>query len=123
MTHHRRYLILGAVLLAVLGAPASTPAAWAQSHFKTLHEFNGSFGGNSVEGGVILDQAGNLYGTASSGAAAGAGVVFEMTPQGNGKWLYTILHVFNGKDGGGPNRLALKSPAGGTWVQLRICAR
>lgn len=60
---------------------------------------------------LILDSAGNLYGTASQGGAyagttasgAGIGVVFELTPQQDGTWTETVLHSFgNGTDGKAP---------------------
>jgi len=46
---------------------------------KVLWAFNGT-DGNYPEAGLILDSAGNLYGTASNGGTSGAGVVFEVTP-------------------------------------------
>jgi uncharacterized repeat protein (TIGR03803 family) len=55
--------------------------------------------------GLILDAAGNLYGTAignciTSGATCG--VVFELTPNSSG-WQYSVLYTFTGgSDGGSP---------------------
>ena len=49
---------------------------------KVLHWFNGKAGENPV-GGVILDAAGNLYGTTvvgGVGSKGGDGIVFEITP-------------------------------------------
>jgi uncharacterized repeat protein (TIGR03803 family) len=54
--------------------------------------------------GLILDQNGNLYGTASEGGAHndcdyyGCGVVFKLTPKGK----ETILHTLEGSDGAAP---------------------
>jgi uncharacterized repeat protein (TIGR03803 family) len=64
-----------------------------------LHNFtNGTDGGNPY-GGVILDWAGDLYGTASGGGASNAGVVFKIDARGN----YTVLYSFTGgADGGYP---------------------
>jgi len=45
----------------------------------------------------ILDSAGNVYGTGTSGGT-GIGIVFELTPSG-GSWNFTTLHDFNGPDG------------------------
>jgi uncharacterized repeat protein (TIGR03803 family) len=36
--------------------------------------------GSEPEGGLILDSAGNLYGTTESGGLGGGGIVFEVTP-------------------------------------------
>ena len=50
---------------------------------------------------MIFDGAGNLYGTAGRGGANNAGVVFELTPDGNGQWSETILHAFTNSNGDG----------------------
>jgi len=44
-----------------------------------LHTFVGSDGAQP-DANLILDKRGNLYGTAATGGASGAGVVFEITP-------------------------------------------
>src|SRR5579863_10030564 len=58
--------------------------------------------------GVVFDSTGNLYGTTYLGGAYGnllsgqnnGGVVFKLTPSGNGSWTETVLHSFgNGTDG------------------------
>ncbi|MBI5446232.1 MAG: hypothetical protein HY900_34085 [Deltaproteobacteria bacterium] len=43
-------------------------------------------------GGLVLDGAGNLYGTTYSGGASGYGTVFTMTTTGAG---FTVLHEFD----------------------------
>ena len=40
----------------------------------------GGAGGSIVPGGVVMDSAGNIYGTAQNGGAYGYGVVWEITP-------------------------------------------
>ena len=47
-------------------------------------------------GALILDSAGNLYGTTGGGGAAGYGTVFELTQGANGRWKETILYSFAG---------------------------
>lgn len=56
-------------------------------------------------GGLIFDNAGNLYGTTIAGGSIGSGTVFELSPQSGGGWSETILYSFlsNGRDGNGPN--------------------
>jgi hypothetical protein len=44
---------------------------------------------------VILDPAGNLYGTTSYGGV-GYGVVFELTRSASGGWSERVLHTFLG---------------------------
>ena len=46
----------------------------------TLYSFTGGGDGLSPHGGVILDAAGNLYGTAEAGGQYDFGVVWEITP-------------------------------------------
>ena len=46
---------------------------------------------------LVMDGAGNLYGTTVCGGV-NAGSVFKLTPSANG-WTYTSLHDFNGVDG------------------------
>ncbi len=68
-------------------------------------------GNNDVPGpgGLVFDQAGNLYGTSGSGGAYGAGAVFELTPSPGG-WTEQILYSFTGgSDGSGPSSLVADS--------------
>ncbi len=52
--------------------------------------------------GVILDQAGNLYGTTFHGGTDGGGTVYKLTPTEQG-YTYTIIHSFGlYPDGGMP---------------------
>ncbi len=72
--------------------------------FQTLYTFTGADGANST-GTLILDSAGNLYGTTAYGGSYQAGNVFELTPppQGSPQWSITQLYVFAGTtDGANP---------------------
>ena len=72
---------------------------------KVLHDFkdNGE-DGYIPYAGLVIDAAGNLYGTTWSGGADLWGTVFELTPQAGGVWAEKILHNFkdNGEDGSSP---------------------
>jgi uncharacterized repeat protein (TIGR03803 family) len=77
----------------------------------TLYEFQGASDGGIPYAGVILDQAGNIYGTTPYGGTGtclynlGCGAIFQLTPSGSG-WVETSLHEFSGgPDGGGPGAL------------------
>jgi uncharacterized repeat protein (TIGR03803 family) len=75
-----------------------TPGAdWTQS---VLYSFGGDDGLCPL-GGVIFDQAGNLYGTTSSGGIHDKGTVFELMPSGSG-WTARTLHAFQGAEGSSP---------------------
>ncbi|MGB8013357.1 MAG: choice-of-anchor tandem repeat GloVer-containing protein [Terriglobales bacterium] len=74
-----------------------TPAYDNQWQEQTLFTFtdSGGAGGAYPEGSLIMDHAGNLYGTATGGGTYGHGVVFKLHPTANG-WKETILYSFQG---------------------------
>jgi uncharacterized repeat protein (TIGR03803 family) len=74
-----------------------------------LHNFTGWADGGNPQSGVILDSAGNLYGTAAVGGTANAGVVFRLAPNG----IETVLYNFTGgDDGGSPYGGLVRDPSG-----------
>jgi uncharacterized repeat protein (TIGR03803 family) len=44
--------------------------------------------------GLIMDAAGNLYGTTNTGGARNWGTVFKLTPNQNGGWIETVIYSF-----------------------------
>jgi uncharacterized repeat protein (TIGR03803 family) len=68
-----------------------------------IYEFVDTNDGEYPSSGVIVDQAGNLYGTApQTGFGSEAGSIFQLTPSGSG-WKFNALYEFgNGSDGGYP---------------------
>jgi uncharacterized repeat protein (TIGR03803 family) len=71
---------------------------------RVLHSFKfGSSAGWDPDGGLILDNSSNLYGTAGGGVD-GDGVVFELARTAGGHWVEKVLHTFrdDGKDGRNP---------------------
>lgn len=80
----------------------TTSGGWKES---VLHTFGSGSDGQNPEAGVIMDSAGNLYGTTEVGGTNSNGIVYELTPAGDGSWTETILHNFNAtdfEDGGYP---------------------
>jgi len=65
----------------------------------TLVTFDGT-NGWSPSGGMIVDSAGNLYGTTQWGGITGNGTVFEIAA---GSHALTTLVAFNGTNGSEPN--------------------
>jgi uncharacterized repeat protein (TIGR03803 family) len=61
-----------------------------------LFNFTGGADGAYPTTGVVLDAAGNLYGTNSFGGSLGGGVLFELSPAGE----FTVLHNFGGGSAG-----------------------
>jgi uncharacterized repeat protein (TIGR03803 family) len=73
-------------------------STWTQTVLNTFSGTNGAY----LQGGVIFDAAGNLYGVTSQGGANNAGVVFELSPTSGG-WTEQVLWNFTGgSDGGAP---------------------
>jgi uncharacterized repeat protein (TIGR03803 family) len=68
---------------------------------QALYTFKGK-DGESPYAGLIFDKAGNLYGTTFKGGVYGYGVVFKLTPNGNGGWTETVLHSFRDRPGANP---------------------
>ncbi len=68
---------------------------WTES---VLYNFSGGEDGNEPASGLIMDQAGNLYGTTVVGGSHGNGVVYELSPTQYG-WQQTVLHAFHQTDG------------------------
>jgi uncharacterized repeat protein (TIGR03803 family) len=78
-----------------------------------LYSFTGGSDGGTPESGVILDSAGNLYGTTTSGgAAAGYGVVFKVDTSGHETVLYTFT---GGADGSGRSSGVIRDSAGNLY--------
>src|SRR5579863_4103456 len=72
---------------------------WTES---VLYSFTGGADGSAPYSGVVIDNAGKLYGTTVTGGSNGAGAVFQLTSSGSG-WSETTLHDFQGaNDGAAP---------------------
>lgn len=66
----------------------------------TLHQFEAQDDGAQPVGGLVMDAAGNLYGAAAYGGSGGGGVVYELSPTGNG-WTFIVVYSLAGGPGGG----------------------
>jgi uncharacterized repeat protein (TIGR03803 family) len=75
----------------------------------TLASFDGGDGANPV-GSLIMDSAGNLYGTTENGGANGMGTVFGLE---NG--TITTLASFNGRNGSNPEAGLIMDSAGSLY--------
>src|SRR5258708_7610603 len=86
---------LGGALL--FGAFLVTTSAGAfGATYKVLRNFDAGHGGGATPGaGLILDAAGNLYGTTSRGGLT-FGVVFRLEPLQGGGYKEVVLHNFTG---------------------------
>jgi uncharacterized repeat protein (TIGR03803 family) len=50
--------------------------------------------GKLPAGGLVMDQAGNLFGTTQVGGARDGGTVFELVPGAGRRWSYRVLYNF-----------------------------
>ena len=78
-----------------------TDGRWRET---VVYNIAGGADGDGPGGGVVMDKAGNLYGTTVAGGDPNCdcGVVYKLEPQAGGKWKYTVLHSFAGYDGAQP---------------------
>jgi uncharacterized repeat protein (TIGR03803 family) len=90
--------------------------AWS---LRVLHSFSAFAGdGDSPWAGVILDAAGNVYGTTMYGGSdpGYGGTVFKLTPGAKNKWTETVLYSFSGgSDGGVPTGSIVFDSAGNIY--------
>ena len=107
----KRTYIAGIALFTVLALPITlsgqTPV------LTVLHNFTG-VDGIGPHGSLLLDQAGNLYGTTMQiqGGTAGLGAVFKLDPSGN----ESVLYIFNGApDGAFPSAGLTRDTAGNLY--------
>jgi uncharacterized repeat protein (TIGR03803 family) len=68
---------------------------------QVIYSFTGGNDGSNPVGGLVMDGAGDLYGTTASGGTGGGGTVFELSPNG-GSWSYNLLNSFSGTGNCGP---------------------
>jgi uncharacterized repeat protein (TIGR03803 family) len=104
--------VLKQTLLCAVLSIAVLPAL-AQSE-KVAYSFSvQNADGQDPQAGLVLDQAGNLYGTTFGGGPFGWGTVFEITPAGEEK----VLYAFGGKNPEGmhPNGSLVFDKAGNLY--------
>jgi uncharacterized repeat protein (TIGR03803 family) len=91
-------------------------SGWQQT---VLHSFSGPDGSDPA-GALLLDKAGNIYGTARGGST-GEGIAFELSPTGDGSWSEAVIYDFaNSPDARDPESKLIFDAEGnlyGTTVQ------
>jgi uncharacterized repeat protein (TIGR03803 family) len=73
-----------------------TPSGWKEH---VLHNFGGKRDGLFPYGGVVVDSAGNVYGSTLQGGSTrcggpGCGTIYKVSKQPDGMWKETILFRF-----------------------------
>ena len=85
---------------------------WTENILVIFNDTNGL----GPVGGLTLDAAGNLYGTTLGGGSGGWGIVFELTPNGDGTWTENIIHNFGlDNNGSKPNSDLVFDSAGNLY--------
>src|ERR1700733_2970231 len=73
------------------GAPSARHAPRPSSSGEHLtYSFTGGADGGNAATGLVLDAAGNVYGTAVVGGKDSCGVVFKLAPKGK-SWQESVL--------------------------------
>lgn len=82
-----------------------------------VHVFTGGVDGANPYSNLIVDSAGNLYGTAHRGgnSTCDCGVVFKMSPTVSGDWKETVILPFSNRGGAYPEANVLFDAAGNLW--------
>jgi uncharacterized repeat protein (TIGR03803 family) len=95
-----------------------TPAAGGNWTEQVLYNFGDTADGSNPNAGLVLDAAGNLYGTTANGGSScyygfGCGVVFELSPADGGTWTEKLLYIFT--EGGNPNSTLIFDKVGNLY--------
>ena len=73
----------------------NSDGSWTESVLYSFCSLEQCSDGSVPLAGVIMDKAGNLYGTTFDNfLSAGFGVVFQLTPRGDGGWDEKVIHQF-----------------------------
>jgi uncharacterized repeat protein (TIGR03803 family) len=93
---------IGGVLAAFAVMAILASGARAASTTEVIYSLAGEDDGEYTDTDLVIDSAGNLYGSSVLGGDFGGGTVFQLTPSGN-SWIHTVLYSFSGGgDGGEP---------------------
>ena len=83
---------------------------------KTLYSFQGGLDASKPASNLIVDKLGHLYGTTTLGGSSGWGTVFELTPAGTEKVLYSFTGL---ADGSSPTSGLLRDENGNLYGTTR----
>jgi uncharacterized repeat protein (TIGR03803 family) len=83
-------------------SPPSKGHAWQETVLYRFPQYAGD--SDYPQAGVVLDGAGNVYGTSQYGGPIFEGTIFRLTPnKSKGAWTESVLHTFaGGNDGSYP---------------------
>jgi uncharacterized repeat protein (TIGR03803 family) len=91
---------------------SQSSGSWTET---VLVDFAGTNGSLPL-GTLLMDAAGNLYGTAAAGGPNSWGTAFEASPTVGGQWNLSILYPFkNARDGGTPKANLVMDASGNLY--------
>lgn len=113
-----------------LGKLSPNSGGWTYAQLYSLCDQSGCPGGYASPAPPVWDTKGNLWGTMTEGGinsapcftSFGCGIIFEMTPDGDGTWAYSVMHEFasSSTDGQWPYGSLVRDAAGNffgsTWL-------
>jgi uncharacterized repeat protein (TIGR03803 family) len=85
-----------------------------------LHSFTGGRDGSAPQGGLLMDNAGNLFGSTLTGGDSSNGTVFEITKSGRFKRLRSFT---GGSDGINPNGGLIQDADGNIYGTTQLGGR
>lgn len=102
LTSHFGFPQFVRAVLAVVAPVAILVSTASASSTKVIYSFAGGNDGEYLDTDLVMDGAGNIYGTSVQGGKFGSGTVFELSHSASG-WTHTVLYSFTGaSDGGEP---------------------
>ncbi len=102
-------------LIALFSLPAffaASGGAIAATGFTTLHDFTGRPDGANPYAGLIMDSAGDLFGTTNGGGVQSGSTVFESPKTATGYGTPVTLVSFDGNEGAYPYGRLIADAAG-----------
>ena len=86
-----------------------------------LYSFAGGDDGANPLAGLVMDEAGNLYGTTSLGGIENYGTIFKLAPDGTESVLHSFwVYTFDGRS---PAASMMRDKAGNLYAQPRPAGR
>lgn len=80
-----------------------------------VYAFASGTDGDTPEAGLIIDSAGNLFGTTLGGGSDSFGTVFKLAPNGSGGFVESVLYSFTDINSGGPEAGLIIDNAGNLY--------
>ena len=94
-------------------SPPTTGTAWT---YRRIFAFNFTDGVLPSTDSLVMDTAGNLYGTTANGGGRNNGEVYELSPVSSGVWREKVIYAFTGgADGGYPAAGLTFDASGNLW--------